>query len=181
MDCKAMRYGRFGTRRAMMVTAAALAMACGGAALAQPMGPPGGAMGHGPGGHGFFGEHFGLMLDGVKARLGLDAAQQQLWDRAMAQAKTARETGRALHQKVRDAMRAELAKAEPDLVAMAAIADDAHAQGQALRRQVREQWLNLYTSLNAQQKAVVRELMQQKMDRGDRFRQRMRERFGGTS
>lgn len=181
MDCKTMHFRSFGMRHAMMVTATAVALACSGAAIGQPMGGPGGPMGHGPGGHGFFGEHFGLMLEGVKSRLALDAPQQQLWDRAVAQSKSARETGRALHQKVRDAMRAELAKPEPDLVALATIADDAHAQGQALRRQVREQWLNLYASLNTQQKAVVRELMQQRMDRGDRFRQRMRERFGEAS
>jgi Spy/CpxP family protein refolding chaperone len=181
MDRKNFRFSRFCPRHAAAAMAAALAFTCGGAALAQPMMGPGGPMGHGPRGPGGFGEHIGLMLEEAKSRLALDTPQQQLWDSALAQTKSARESGRALHQKVRDVVRAELAKAEPDLAAIAAATDDAHAQGQALRRQVRDQWLKLYATFNAQQKAVVREMMQQRMERAERFRERMRERWGAAS
>lgn len=174
----ALRFSRFCSRRAVVATAAAIALTCASAAFARPMGGPGGPMGHGAG---FFGEHMAAMLEDAKARLALDTSQQLLWDNALALSKAARESGRALHQKVGEAMRAELAKAEPDLAAAAAIADDAQAQGQALRRQVRDEWLKLYATFNAQQKAVVRELLQQRMARAEEFRYRMRDRFGSGS
>ena len=181
---QALRFSRFCFRRTAVVTAAALALSCGGAAFAQPMGGFGGPMGHGPGGpggHGFYGGHMAMVLEQAKTRLALDTSQQLLWDNALAETKAARESGRALHQKVREATRAELAKAEPDLAALAAIGDDVHSQGEALRRQVRDAWLKVYATFNAQQKAIVRELMQQRMERGEQFRHKMRERFRGGS
>ncbi len=174
-----LRFSRFCPRHAAAATAAALALTCGTAAFAHPMGGPGGPMGHGPGGGGFFGDQMAVMLEEVKSRLALDTSQQLIFDSAIAQTSAARESGRALHQKVKEAMRAELAKAEPDLAALAALADDTQSQGQTLRRQVRDQWLKLYATFNTQQKAIVRELLQQKMDRAEQFRHKMRERFGG--
>lgn len=177
------RFSRLCGRRAAAAAAAALALGFGGAGLAQPMGGPmggpGGPMGYGPGGHGFGGGHLGLVLEEAKSRLALDTSQQLLWDNAVAQSKAARESVRALHQKMREAMRAELTKTEPDLAAIATMADDIHAQGDALRRQVRDPWLKLYTTFNAQQKAVVREMLQKRMERAEQFRQRMREHFSG--
>lgn len=170
------RSSRFCPRRAAMATATVLALTCGSTAFAFPMGGPGG-----PGGPGLFGEHMIMLLDEAKTRLQLDTSQQQLWDGALAQTSAARESGRALHQKVKDAVRAELAKPEPDLAALAAITDDAQTQGQALRRQVRDQWLKLYATFNSQQKGIVRDLLQQKMARMEQFRHRMREHFGGAS
>jgi len=181
---QAFRSSRFCPRRAAMVTAAALALSCGGAAFAHPMGGYGGPMGHGPGGPGgtgFFGGQMAMVLEQAKTRLALDTSQQLLWDSAVAETKAARESGRALHQKVREATRAELAKAEPDLAALSAIGEDVHGQAQALGRQVRDAWLKVYASFNPQQKAIVRELMQQRMERAEHFRHKMRERFGGGS
>jgi hypothetical protein len=44
---------------------------------------------------------------------------------------------------------------------------------------VRDAWLKVYASFNPQQKAIVRELMQARMDRAETFRQRMGQHFGG--
>jgi Spy/CpxP family protein refolding chaperone len=143
------------------------------------MGGPGGPMGYGSGGHGFGGGHLAMVLEEAKSRLALDTSQQLLWDNAIAQSKAARESARSLHQRLRESMRAELAKPEPDLAALAAMADDMHAQGDALRRDVRDPWLKLYATFNAQQKAIVREMLQQKMERAEHFRKRMREHFSG--
>ena len=76
-------------------------------------------------------------------------------------------------------MKSEIAKAEPDLAAMAAIADDAEQQGRALRRQVRDEWLKVYATFSVEQKAIVRDIMQQKMARAESFRQKMFERMHG--
>lgn len=123
--------------------------------------------GQGPGGPG--GPHGGDPLSHVieqyKSQLALNSSQQQMWDGAVALTKQARETGRGYRQEVHTAMQTELAKAEPDLAAVAAIADDAHAKAQALRRQVRDEWLKLYATFTPAQKTVVRDALQARMQR----------------
>ena len=150
--------------------AVAMAIAFGtGNALAQPAGGP-----HGPGGAG---EMIGHLIAHAKAELNLNTMQQGMFDTAVAASKTAREAARALHQKVKDAVQAELAKAEPDLAAVAVAADAAAEQGRALRKPIREKWLALYATFSPEQKAVVREMMQKRMAHADSFRQKMRERM----
>jgi len=166
---------RHRSRRVLASVAAGIFALAVGAAWALPPGPGHGPMG-GPHGHGFGIEQ---SLDALKGKLALNATQQPLWDSAAAQRSAARESGRALMQKVKDAMRAELTKPEPNFAAVAAVADDAELQGRALRRQVRDQWLNLYATFTPTQKAIVRDAVQQRMDAMDGFRERMRQRKGG--
>jgi Spy/CpxP family protein refolding chaperone len=166
---------RLTSRSAAAATAAVLAIAFAGAALAQPFGGHGGHRGPMSGGD----DMFGPLIAHAKANLNLNTSQQTMFDAAVAQSKAAHEQGRALMQKVKDAMTAELAKPEPDLAAIAAVADDARTQGQALRTQVRTQWLNLYATFSPEQKAVVRDLLQKRMARMESFRQKIREHFQG--
>ena len=158
--------------------AAALAMTLGaGAALAQPMGGP-----HGPGSPD---QMIGRLIEHAKAQLNLDTSQQLMFDTAVAHSKAAFESGRALRQKVRDAAQVQLAKPEPDLAAVAAVADDVEQQGRALRLSIRNDWLKLYAAFSPEQKAVVRDMLQKKMGHAESFRermhQRMQEHFGGKS
>ena len=74
-------------------------------------------------------------------------------------------------------MKAELAKAEPDLAAVAALADQAQANGQSLRQQVRDEWLKLYATFTPTQKQVVRDELTKRMERFEDFRAKMKERF----
>jgi Spy/CpxP family protein refolding chaperone len=91
-----------------------------------------------------------------------------------------RESGRALHQKVRDSLAAELAKMEPDLAAVAAVADGVQQQGIALRHQVRDAWLQLYATFTPDQKAVVRDMLQNHLAHMESFRQKLKERLSGA-
>ena len=177
------------SRKVLVAAAAALALTLAGAAVAQPYGGPGG-----PGPHGHFGHHghhggpgagpeaFGMfpgrMLEAVRAQLNLDPAQQTAWDQTIAHGKAARETGRANHQRVQDAMRTQLAKTAPDLAAVAKVADEVEQANRALRQQVRDEWLALYATFTPAQKAVVRDQIQKRVDRADAFRERMGERMG---
>jgi Spy/CpxP family protein refolding chaperone len=167
------------TFRAFTVIAAiAMATALGtGSAAAQPAGGP-----HGPGGPGAM---FGHLFEHARTQLNLNTMQQQMFDQAVAGAKAAREAAQALHLKVRDTLQVELAKTEPDLKAIAAAADAARDQSHARRQAVRNEWLALYGTFSAEQKAVVRELLQQRLARAESFRHRMREgmhrRFDGAS
>jgi Spy/CpxP family protein refolding chaperone len=153
-------------RLAAIAASAVLALA-GTVALAQPGGGPG----HGPG-HG--GMEIENVLATVKAQLNLNTSQQLQWDNAAAQTKSARDTGRAGMQKVHDAMAAELAKPEPDLAAIAAVADSVHASNQALRQSIRTQWLQLYATFSPAQKAVVRDALAQQMARMESMAARMK-------
>jgi Spy/CpxP family protein refolding chaperone len=166
---------RHRSRTALASVAAGIFALTVGAAWAQPPGP---GPGHGPGPHG---QGFGIeqTLEALKGKLSLNATQQPLWDSAAAQSSAARESGRALMQKVKDAMRAELTKPEPNFAAVAAVADDAEQQGRTLRRQARDQWLNLYATLAPAQKAIVRDAVQQRVDAMDGMRERIRQRMGG--
>ena len=134
---------------------------------------PGGGPGHGPGS--------GLALDGVlaqvKSQLNLNTSQLAMWDSAAAAATNARGTGRANMDKVQEALAAELARAEPDLAAVATIADAAQASNQALRRQVRDQWLALYATFTPAQKAVVRDAIKARVERMQSMREKFRERM----
>jgi len=163
---KARTLGPRTLRLAAIAASAVLALA-GTVALAQPGGGPG----HGPG-HG--GMEIENVLATVKAQLNLNTSQQLQWDNAAAQTKSARDTGRAGMQKVHDAMAAELAKPEPDLAAIAAVADSVHASNQALRQGIRTQWLQLYATFSPAQKAVVRDALAQHMARMESMAERMK-------
>ncbi len=158
------------------VAAIAMAMAFGsGAALAQL---PGG--GHGPGGHGGHGAAdamIGHLIAEAKAELKLNTMQQAMFDRAVANSKLARDKARPLHAKVRDTLQTELAKPEPNLAAVATAADAAMEEGRMARKAIRDEWLALYGQFSPEQKAVVRDLLQKRMSRGESFRQRMLERM----
>ena len=160
-------------RKTTVVAAAALAMTLGaGASLAQP-----GGAAHGPHGHGAPGDMIGHLIENAKAQLNLNTSQQQMFDAAAASTKTAHQTGQSLHQSVKDALTAELAKTEPDLGAVAAASDNAQAQGDALRKQVRAQWLALYATFTPDQKAVVKNLIQERMAKAEAFRAEMHQRW----
>jgi len=166
-------------RNAAALAAVVLAF-CVPAALAQPGGHgygqgPGHGAGHGPAGQKGFGIE--SMIASLKGALELNTSQQVMWDNAMAQSKAARDSGRSTMESVRGALKVELAKAEPDFAAVAAVTDAAHASAQALRRQVREEWLKLYATFTPAQKAVVRDAARDKMARMEAFRSRMKERL----
>lgn len=168
---------RFCPRRTAAAVAAALALAFTGGAVAQPMGGhhgPGGAMGQGAGE-----EMIGHLIANAQAALKLNTSQQVMFDAAVAQSRTAHQSGRTLHQQMKDTLAAELAKPEPDLAAVAAAADAAQQQGVALRHQVRDSWLKLYATFTPDQKAVVRDLMQKRLARMESFHDKMMQRLQG--
>lgn len=164
----------FPTPRFAAFAAAALLACSAPAAFAQPGGP---GPGHGPHGGGP-GMGIENILSSVKAQLSLNTSQQVMWDNAVAQTKAAREAGRTAMDKVRVSLNAELAKAEPDFAAVGAVGDAAQASQQALRKQVRDEWLKLYATFTPEQKAVVRDAAKAKVAKMETFRAKMQERMG---
>ncbi len=80
-------------------------------------------------------------------------------------------------QKVHDALTAELAKPEPDLAAVAAVADSTQTSNQTLRQGVRNQWLQIYATFTPDQKAVVRDALAKRLARMDSMLEKMRARM----
>jgi len=157
------------------VMAAALLAVGAQGALAQPGGGPG--HGHGHGG-GFAIEH---ILGSLKGQLNLNTSQQLMWDNAVAQTKAARTTGRTNFESVRTVLNTELAKAEPDFAAVAAAGDAVQASNQTLRKQVRDQWLQLYATFSPTQKGVVRDAVKARVARMEAFRDKMKEKMQSRS
>jgi Spy/CpxP family protein refolding chaperone len=149
---------------AASIAAAAAAAVLAGGALAQPAHPHGH---HGPG-------DVAMAIAALKGQLNLNSSQQMMWDNAVAASKVARDSGRANLGRVHDALATELAKAEPDLAAVSAVADDAQTRNSALRRQVRDTWLALYATFSPDQKAIVRDSLNSRMARMEQFRQQKR-------
>jgi len=159
-------------RLAAFAAAAVLAVAAV-TAMAQPAGPHG----HGP--HGDF--EIGYLLSALKGQLNLNTSQQVMWDNAVAQSTAARDAGRANMQQVHTALTAELAKAEPDLAAVAAAADSAQASNQTLRHSVRDQWLKVYATFTPDQKAVVRDALAKRLAKMESWHAKMLEHMQGGS
>lgn len=154
-------------RTGLAATAAVVLVGLGGIVYAQP-----GHFGHRGGGD------FVTAIAALKGQLNLNMSQQTMWDSAVAAGKSARETARTNMQNVRSVLTAELAKAEPDLAAVAAAADTARAQDSVLRHQVRDAWLNLYGTFSPDQKAVVKAAIEQRLARMDQWRAKMLQRHG---
>ncbi|MGE5089689.1 MAG: periplasmic heavy metal sensor [Candidatus Levyibacteriota bacterium] len=155
--------------RTRLATAAAVALiGLGGFAYAQP---------------GHFGPHGGgdfvTAIAALKGQLDLNTSQQAMWDSAVAAGKSAREAARSNMQGVRSVLNGELAKAEPDLAAVASAADSAQARNTVLRHQVRDAWLGLYATFSPDQKAVVKAAIEQRLARMDQWRAKRLQRQGG--
>ena len=158
---------RPGSRVAAIAAAALIGIS--GIAAAQPQ-----PRHHGPHGH-HGGSDFISAIAGLESELNLNTSQQAMWDNAVAAGKAARENARAERQTIRATLDAELAKAEPDLAAVAAAADGARNAGATAYRQVRDAWLALYGTFTADQKTVVKNALKDKLARMDAFRQKMRD------
>ena len=105
------------------------------------------------------------MLGKVKSELNLNTSQQQHWDAVMAQTKAAHDAARASHEQLKNAMQAELAKAEPDFAALATLADNVREQNASLHKQTRNAWLALYATFTPEQKATARDAIKSRIER----------------
>lgn len=109
-------------------------------------------------------------LQHVKAELNLSSTQEAQWNKAIERARAAKETNQLNRQQIRTAVQAELAKPAPDLRALAALKDNFRQQRASLHQAVREEWLLLYDLLSPTQKALVKEKMQHRLARMERFK-----------
>src|SRR2546423_4251930 len=119
------------------------------------------------------------MLQRIESKLNLNTSQQLQWDTAVAQSKAAREAMRANFKQLKDATKAELAKDDPDLGALASLSDQVQQQNIDQRKKARAAWLALYGTFTAEQKATVRDAINARLARMESFHQRLHERLSG--
>jgi periplasmic protein CpxP/Spy len=117
------------------------------------------------------------VLQRIQAKLNLNTSQQQQWDAAVAQSKAAHQAIKANFQQLKTATQAELAKADPDLAALATLSDQLQQQNIAQRQQARAGWLALYATFSADQKTTVKNAISARIARMEAFRERMHDRF----
>lgn len=132
----------------------------------------------GPRHHGGGGDQFVQAIAAFKSQLNLNTQQQGMWDAAMASSTAAREAAKQRRMTVKQVATEELAKPAPDLGRIAAAKDQVQDANVAAHRQVRTQWLQLYSTFSPDQVAIVKVGIAQRMSRMEGFRERMRERFG---
>ena len=120
-----------------------------------------------------------VVLQKIQGKLNLNTSQQQQWDTAVAQSKTAHDAIRANFQQLKAATQTELAKSDPDLAALASLSDQLQQQNIAQRKQARAAWLALYGTFSSDQKTTVKDAINARMARMDAFRQRMQDRLSG--
>ena len=158
---------------------AAVAVAIGfgsGAALAQPAALRMARMAH----HGTGGpdEMIGHLIAHAKGSSISTRCSKGMFDTAVADSKAAREAGRALHEKVKATLQAELAKPEPDLAAVAAAADaaadQARDQAQGDPGRVARALRDVHGRAEGRREATC---CRSSLAHAESFRQKMRERM----
>jgi protein CpxP len=131
------------------------------------------AHGHRADGPDFAMARLGKLHDQLK----LTPEQEGLWRQAEEKTRETAKQMRASRDKVRDALKQELAKSEPDLAAVASIADQAQEDRLKARHEVRDLWLKLYAGLSPQQKAVAADFLRDRLARAEHFREKIKERY----
>lgn len=119
-------------------------------------------------------------MEQVHAKLKLTPDQEAAWKQAQEKSRATMKDRRDAHQKVHEAMKQELAKAEPDFAAVAKVADQTQEANLKSRREGRDQWLKLYATFTPEQKIIARDFMRERMARmekggkmGDRTKGKM--------
>jgi Spy/CpxP family protein refolding chaperone len=120
---------------------------------------------------------FGPRIERLAAELKLSAEQRAQWDAQVQKSKSLFEAMKKARADMHQTIKAELAKAEPDLAALAAKADEARDKGRSAHRELRDGWLKLYAGFSAEQKAVVKKRILAHIERFDRMRDRMHDRM----
>lgn len=119
---------------------------------------------HGKSGHGYSSMSMGMISPQIRDKLQLNPAQEKTWQDIEALGKTMHEQKRAERAKFKDAFREELTKAEPDLAKLSGLRESMHASGQQARQKIEKQQLDFYAGLSAEQKAVVKTALLERLE-----------------
>jgi LTXXQ motif family protein len=158
---------------------AALAISAGFAAAQAQPGMSGAAVGplsQGHSAHGMDAKRtrgdFGRRLEAIKAQLNLNATQEAQFNVAKAASVKAMEAGKAARMNAAKTVKSELAKADPDLALLLTTREAVREAAQAERKAATAEWAKFLSTLNAEQKAVVKSQLLDRMHRAEAMREK---------
>jgi Spy/CpxP family protein refolding chaperone len=122
-----------------------------------------------------FGNHFAAM----KAKLNLNAAQDVQYVAAMQASIKANESARKARVAAAATAKAELAKADPDFARLLNLRDETQAATATERKAAINEWVKFTQILTAEQKAMMRGQLLDRVSRADDMREKFRQRHGG--
>ncbi len=146
--------------------AAAAALCFGGVALAQSSAPMAASGAHAGGWHHHGHEGFEHQLEKLHAQLNLTGQQEALWQTAVNTMKANHQQMRSLHEAEKTQMQSQTQVPILDLSGMHAQREQQMQQFHQLREQTVQAWLNVYNSLNDQQKTLVSASLKAKWAQG---------------
>ena len=159
-----------------LVAALALSLGLAASSYAMPRGE------HHENGMGMSGHHpmmiHGRAMNRLHDELKLDAKQDALWKETEKFSQEHHTTMRERFRKQHEEIKAQLDQPGADLRAVAKRMDELKADGQKQANAVRERWLNVYDSLNPEQKEKARLFLKSGLERMERMGQRGAERRG---
>jgi Spy/CpxP family protein refolding chaperone len=119
-------------------------------------------------------EHARIDWQKLKADLKLDPAQDFAWQQIADKRAELSKARRADRASFRETMKSELAKAEPDFARIVEEKRRIEEKNLAVRNELREMQLKLYSTFTAEQKALVREAIKDRFERMEQWRERKR-------
>jgi len=112
----------------------------------------------------------------IHDKLHLAADQEKTWQTLAQKSKDLRISGQDHRNEIKSQIKQELEKSEPDLARLAALTDRAMDEQTAKRRQLRDEWLKLYTQLSPEQKVAVRDAIKDRVAKAETFREKIKQR-----
>jgi uncharacterized membrane protein len=123
------------------------------------------------------GRHHGFMERAVAQlhdRLGLNPQQEALWQKALSSTQQTMAQMRKEHKERRATLLRELDNPKVNLHTLAQQMDALRDQQATARKQVRDQWLAVYDSLDANQQGQVRSFLRERLERAGQWHKHFR-------
>lgn len=119
-------------------------------------------------------EHAAKHWEKLKADLKLNPAQDFAWQQIADKRAALHEEHRNNRMQLKEAMKNELAKPEPDFARIVQQKQQVEEKNMNARNELRDLQLKLYSSFNPEQKAVIRDVIKARMERMEQRRDKKR-------
>ncbi|MBC7944545.1 MAG: Spy/CpxP family protein refolding chaperone [Burkholderiales bacterium] len=117
-------------------------------------------------------QHHGERWAKLKADLKLNDAQDLAWQQIADKSAALHKERRADRKQFSEALKQELAKPEPDFGRVAQLRQQMEEKGLQARNEIRDMQLGFYTSLNLEQKAIIKDALQGHIARMEKWREK---------
>lgn len=118
------------------------------------------------------GRHHGERWAKLKADLKLNPAQDFAWQQIADRSAALHKERRADRMQLSEMLKQELAKPEPDFVRIAQQKQQIEERSLQARNELRDMQLGFYTSLNPEQKSIIKDALQGHLARMEKWREK---------